>query len=703
MSNRLIVSIISFTFLFSSLMASKTEDYFPSFENETAPHELISDSLLESWWWPWGSNEEDAGKDKKGRNPFTVEKLSGLKKSLKDQIAGQDQAISLTVSALERYAYGLNDPQGPIASLLYIGPTGVGKTQLARELGRILLGSEHNLLRFNMAEYSHESGTYALLGAPRGYYLHHLGGHLTEGLKQNPYAIVLLDEIDKAHPDVLKIFLQIFDEGFITDTFGNLIDCRNMLFILTTNLEAQKILTLHDLGRSDQEMLAEIRPNLMNRLSPELYNRLEPVIFRGFKENILDELILKLLSQATDEIKNKKDIHLEFDASIIEFLKTHAHEYQLGARPFKQLIKKTISTALTEAIIQNYLHNDDHVLVTCQESNFFIQNTNASAPFIWHWKNDKAGLQPPFKFEDLLNLETKLQQKVLGQPYPIKLTVAALMRYAAGLTNQTSPIGAFLYVGPTGVGKTQLAKELSIELLGGEEHLIRLDMSEYIEQHSITRLIGSPPGYVHHDEGGQLTEALKKNPYAIVLLDEIEKAHPAVLKLFLQIFDEGRVSDSKGEVIDCRNVIFIATTNLGAAKILKMHQAGYTEDEIMEVIHSDISQKISPELYNRLEAAPFMGLSPELLDQLVHGQLKKVQESLRKTKKIDVQFDASLIEFLKLRGYDYEYGARPLKRLIEQTVVTSIAKEIIAGTISSGDVIILSYDHEKVVIKRASP
>lgn len=692
-----IISILGSLFLFSSLKAQEVENTKNTqllLEKKSFSEEFILDSLLESWWWPWEEKEEQ-------KSPFLSQNLLGLEKKLKMRLVGQDRAIRATTSALERYAFGLNDPNAPIASLLYVGPTGVGKTQLAKELAKTLLGSEHSLIHLNMSEYS-DSGLYRLIGSPPGYADHEKGGQLTNALLRNPYAIVLLDEIEKASPAVLKLFLQLFDEGFISDSKGRAIDCRNSMFILTTNLGSQTVLTMHELGHNDEDIVSAIQPTLMKMLTPELYNRVEPVLFRGFKDNVVDELIHSLLFQAAEEVFAKKEISLDFGPGIFAFLKMHATHYQLGARPYKHLIRQTVMTALTEAIKERYLQKADQAAVNCECQNFIIQNSKKDTSFIWQWEDGRHEIQPPFQLQDLLHLETRLQNKILGQPYAIKITVAALMRYAAGLANDNGPIGSFLYIGPTGVGKTQLAKELTNELMGSMHRLIRFDMSEYVHQCDISRLIGTASGYCDQEIGGQLTEALKQHPYAIVLLDEIEKAHPCVLKMFLQVFDEGRITDAKGEVIDCRNVIFIATTNLASAKILSMHQEGYEEDEILTSIQDEIAHFISPELYNRFETAVFKGLNSELLEQLILGMLKEIQEEIKSKKGIVVQFDSNLIDYLKLHGYDFKLGARPLKRLIQQSIVTSIAKAVIAKKIQCGDQLQLSYMNGEVVIEKSN-
>ena len=664
------------------------------FEESILIQNVNHDCFFEILGWPWWENKEKVEeKENKPLNVFDIENLAGLEKKLKERIVGQDHAIQQTVAVLERYALNLHDPDAPIGSLLYVGPTSVGKTQLAKELARNLLGGEHRLIRFNMSEFSEAWTIYRLIGIE--------GGQFTEALKKNPNTIVLLDEIEKAHPKVLKYFLQIFDEGFITDSKGEMVDCRNSLFILTTNIEGQRILTMHEVGHTNQEIFQAIQPRLIAELSSEFYNRIEPVVFRGLRDSIVDDLISKMLFQAFDELMERKSLQSAFDPSVLEFLRKRAANYSLGARPIKQMIKQTVITAITNALTSRYLNNGDSFSISFQHNQFIIANGKEEKPFSWKWIDEEIELsKPPFKLDDLLTLQDKLESKILGQSYAIKITVAALMRFAAGFISSKSPIGTFLYVGPTGVGKTQMAKELAVELLGSEKHMIRLDMSEYSEAHSISKLIGSPPGYVNHEEGGQLTEALKQHPYTIVLLDEIEKAHPVVLKTFLQAFDEGRLSDAKGSVIDCKNAIFILTTNLAANKILTMHEEGYSEDQILKNIQKEIIQVISPELYNRLEVAPFMGLGDELLEQLILNMLNELKNEIYLLNKIKLIFDPTLIEFLQSNGYHYELGARPLRRLIQQTVVTTLAQEIISKNIFPGDSLKISYLKERVVIER---
>jgi ATP-dependent Clp protease ATP-binding subunit ClpA len=635
--------------------------------------------------------------------PFNFSDLLELEEKLNKKILGQPEAVKITVSALIRYATGIRNSNAPIASLLYLGPSGVGKTQLAKELCIELLGSESHLIRLDMSEYSENLSMTSLIGSPFGLIDSEKGGILTEALKKHPYAVVLLDEVEKAHPSILKTFLQVFDEGKITDARGIGIDCRNVIFILTSNLGSQKILDMHKTAVfSNQEILEAIQTDVIKTLSSELYNRLEAVTFLGLGDDVLEQLILQMLNEVKREIQRSNQIQIEFDSTIVSFLKKNGFNYSLGARPLKRLIQNAIITTISNGIINNYLKSGDEVKISYNPHSIIMQNANRREPFMVDWQIpiDKD-TKSPFHLENLIGLEEKLNEKILGQPEAVKVTTSALMRYAAGIRSSNAPIATLLYLGPTGVGKTQLAKELCKELLGNESHLIHLNMSEYSEQYTITRLIGSPPSLGNHEEGGQLTEALKKHPYSIVLLDEIEKAHLNVLKVFLQVFDEGQITDAKGILIDCTNVIFILTSNLAYKNILEMHQTGnYSENEILDIIQTEVIETLTPELYNRLEPIAFMGLNESVLEKLIIKMLTDLKNDFEKKKNIRIDFDDTILEFLKQNGFNYMLGARPLKRLIQTFIITPVAKEIVKNTIRQGDSISLSVFDGKLFITK---
>ena len=299
--------------------------------------------------------------------------------------------------------------------------------------------------------------------------------------------------------------------------------------------------------------------------------------------------------------------------------------------------------------------------------------------------------------ERLLNLETTLKKRVVGQPFAIEAVSEAIRRSRTGLGDPNRPLGAFLFVGPTGVGKTELAKALTEELFSQEESLARLDMSEYMEKHSVSKLIGSPPGYVGHDEGGQLTEILRRRPYSVVLFDEIEKAHHDVFNILLQIFDDGRITDSKGRTVNCRNALFIMTSNLGSEELLDAMQKGETnlsKEAVLQIVDPVIKRHFRPEFINRLdETLPFLPLQEKDMEKIVLIQLERVKKRLA-DRSIGLCWTPEVLAHLAKEGYDPFFGARPLKRLIEHTVVNQLSEGILKGNIKNNDVITLLFDHK---------
>jgi len=299
--------------------------------------------------------------------------------------------------------------------------------------------------------------------------------------------------------------------------------------------------------------------------------------------------------------------------------------------------------------------------------------------------------------EKLLNLESALENRVVGQPIAIAAVSEAIRRSRSGLADPKRPIGAFLFVGPTGVGKTELTKALADQLFNTEEAIIRNDMSEYMEKHAVARLIGSPPGYVGYEEGGQLTEAIRRRPYSVVLFDEIEKAHPDVFNILLQIFDEGRLTDAKGRTVNCKNALFIMTSNLGSDLLLE--SGAKTKEEILTLLDPVIKRHFRPEFINRLdEILPFVPLEEKDMEKIVHIQLTDVEKRLAE-KEISITIQPEVITFLAEEGYDPIFGARPLKRLIQQKVVNPLSSAILKGEIQSGLAITLKLEGKEICIQ----
>jgi ATP-dependent Clp protease ATP-binding subunit ClpB len=302
--------------------------------------------------------------------------------------------------------------------------------------------------------------------------------------------------------------------------------------------------------------------------------------------------------------------------------------------------------------------------------------------------------------EKLLHLEDELHHRVVGQQEAVTAVADAIQRSRAGLSDPNRPIASFVFLGPTGVGKTELAKALAAYMFDTEEAMVRIDMSEYMDKHNVSRLIGAPPGYVGYEEGGQLTEAIRRRPYAVILFDEIEKAHPDVFNIFLQILDDGRVTDAQGRTVDFKNSIIIMTSNIGSQYILDVAGDDNRYDEMRNRVMEAMRNSFRPEFLNRLdELIIFHSLQKSELRHIVQLQVDRLKQRLT-DRKISLKLSSSALDFLAEVGYDPVFGARPLKRAIQRELETQIAKAILRGDFSDGDTIFVDVQNERLSFNR---
>jgi ATP-dependent Clp protease ATP-binding subunit ClpB len=296
-------------------------------------------------------------------------------------------------------------------------------------------------------------------------------------------------------------------------------------------------------------------------------------------------------------------------------------------------------------------------------------------------------------------MEKKLHERVVGQDEAVRLVSDAIRRSRSGLADPNRPYGSFLFLGPTGVGKTELCKALAAFLFDAEDHLIRVDMSEYMEKHSVARLIGAPPGYVGYDEGGQLTEAVRRKPYAVILFDEVEKAHPDVFNALLQVLDEGRMTDGQGRTVDFKNTVIVMTSNLGSHMIQQM--AGDDPALVKAAVMAEVKTAFRPEFVNRIdEIVVFHALGEKEVRRIAQIQIRYLAERLAKFElRLEVA-DAALEELAKI-GFDPVYGARPLKRAIQQTIENPLAKAILEGRFAPKDTIRVDFRRGEMVFEKA--
>ena len=315
------------------------------------------------------------------------------------------------------------------------------------------------------------------------------------------------------------------------------------------------------------------------------------------------------------------------------------------------------------------------------------------AGVISRWTNIPITKLAQGEKEKVLNLEENMKKRVKGQDNALKLVSEAIIRSRSGIKDENRPIGSFMFLGPTGVGKTEVARTLAYELFDDEKHMVRIDMSEYMESHSVARLIGAPPGYVGYDEGGQLTEAVRRNPYSIVLFDEVEKAHKDVLNILLQILDDGRITDGHGRTVDFKNTIIIMTSNIGSQYVLD----GKVDDAI---INSELKNYFRPEFLNRIdEIIIFNSLTKDVIYEILNKLVDDLNAKLRQ-QRISISLTDNAKNWIVDRGYDHNYGARPLKRFLSKNLETLLAKKLIDGSIISGDKLTVDVSNDNLVINK---
>jgi ATP-dependent Clp protease ATP-binding subunit ClpB len=313
------------------------------------------------------------------------------------------------------------------------------------------------------------------------------------------------------------------------------------------------------------------------------------------------------------------------------------------------------------------------------------------AQIVSHWTGIPVSRMMESEIQKLIHLEENLRERVISQEEALEKVANAVRRSRAGLQDVNRPIGSFIFLGPTGVGKTELARALAASLFDDERAMVRIDMSEYMEKHAVARLIGAPPGYVGYEEGGYLTEAIRRRPYSVILFDEVEKAHPEVFNVLLQVLDDGRMTDGKGRTVDFRNTIIIMTSNIGSHLIAEIRDEEKMREEVMEIVR----QHFRPEFLNRIDdIVIFHSLKQEDIARIIDIQMRYLQKVLDQ-KHLTLTLTDRAKEFLARVGYDPVYGARPLKRAIQQYIQNPLAVELLGGSIKEGEQITGDYDPSK--------
>ena len=425
------------------------------------------------------------------------------------------------------------------------------------------------------------------------------------------------------------------------------------------------------------------------------------------------EIEKKTIEKEKDDISSKRTLELKDQIAILKKQEEELRQKWEKEKNINDLInrkKEELETAkfkleqaenkydLEEAAILRHgtipkLESELENLRKVDESQILSDTVDEEsiAEIISKWTNIPVKKLVGGEKEKLLNLKQNMMKRVKGQDKALTLVSEAIIRARAGIKDPNRPIGSFIFLGPTGVGKTEVAKTLASELFDDERHMVRIDMSEYMESFSVSRLVGAPPGYVGYDEGGQLTEAVRRNPYSIVLFDEIEKAHRDVFNILLQILDDGRITDSQGRTVDFKNTIIIMTSNLGSEHIL--------EDNDEEKVMNELKQTFRPEFINRIdEIVIFNSLSKTVVYDILNKLIKEIEERL-KDKKLKLLITDKAKEYIINNAYNEQYGARPIKRFVSRNIENLLARKIIEDEIKYGSIITIDVENDRIILK----
>jgi len=441
-----------------------------------------------------------------------------------------------------------------------------------------------------------------------------------------------------------------------------------------TQLEIEKTALKKDKSTNAQEKLKAVEKEIGN-LNKEIKN-LEA---RWQKEK---ELINQLNKKREEQEKLKIDLEqAELNADFTLASKIKYSDLPQLEKEIKKIKKELDQIPEKDRLLREEVTSEDIAKVVAR------------------WTGIPVGKLLESESYKISHLQEALEKRVVGQERATKAIAEAILRSRAGLSDRNRPIGSFLFLGPTGVGKTETAKALAEQLFDDEHAILKIDMSEYMEQHSVARLIGAPPGYVGYEEGGQLTEAVRRRPYSVILFDEIEKAHPEVFNIFLQLLDEGRLTDGQGRTVNFTNTIIIMTSNLGSYEILNWD--GKNFDDLENKLLEMLKNKFRPEFLNRIdEIIIFNRITKEKMIKITELQLSRILENLKENKNIELKIDTSVKNNLSEEGYDPAFGARPLKRLIENKILNPLASKIIEGEINEGDKIKVLLEKNRVIFKK---
>lgn len=661
---------------------------------------------------PGPSNQGAAGEETPNLEKYSVDLNKLAEEGGIDPVIGRNDEIQRVIQVLSRRTK--NNP-------VLIGEPGVGKTAIAEGLAqKIVEGSIPDIVKDKRIVSLDLPGMIA--GAKyRGEFEERIKSVINE-LTESKDVILFIDELHmiigaggaEGAIDASNILKPILAKGQIQIIGATTIDEYRKYIEKDSALERrlQPIMVEEPSVEDTIKILEGLRDRYEAhhgvKITDDAIRAAAELSSRYISERFLPDKAIDLIDEAASKIRVESFIAPDDLKSLEEKLEELQKEKEEAVN--NQNFEKAAEIRDMERQIKEELKNKQVNWEQKKHSSNMTVSYDEIAAIVSNWTGVPVSKMTTEESERLLKLEDTLHKKVIGQEQAVKAVSSSVRRARVGLKDPKKPVGSFIFVGPTGVGKTYLAKSLSEELFGDEDAMIRIDMSEYMEKHSVSRLVGSPPGYVGYDEGGQLTEAVRRKPYSVILFDEIEKAHPDVFNILLQILDDGRLTDSKGRTVDFKNTVIIMTSNVGATSIRKQNVLGFASskgvekeeyEKMKETITEELKKTFRPEFLNRIdEVIVFHALKEEHVREIVDIMINDLEKRMKKLD-IRIRVTDATREHISAQGFDPVYGARPLERTIRRMIEDELAEEILKGNLSKDDEIVIDYVDNKLRFEKS--
>lgn len=661
---------------------------------------------------PGPSKQGAAGEETPNLEKYSVDLNKLAEEGGIDPVIGRNDEIQRVIQVLSRRTK--NNP-------VLIGEPGVGKTAIAEGLAqKIVEGSIPDIVKDKRIVSLDLPGMIA--GAKyRGEFEERIKSVINE-LTESKDVILFIDELHmiigaggaEGAIDASNILKPILAKGQIQIIGATTIDEYRKYIEKDSALERrlQPIMVEEPSVEDTIKILEGLRDRYEAhhgvKITDDAIRAAAELSSRYISDRFLPDKAIDLIDEAASKIRVESFIAPDD----LKFLEEKLEELQKEKEEAinNQNFEKAAEIRDMERQIKEELKNKQVNWEQKKHSSNMTVSYDEIAAIVSNWTGVPVSKMTTEESERLLKLEDTLHKKVIGQEQAVKAVSSSVRRARVGLKDPKKPVGSFIFVGPTGVGKTYLAKSLSEELFGDEDAMIRIDMSEYMEKHSVSRLVGSPPGYVGYDEGGQLTEAVRRKPYSVILFDEIEKAHPDVFNILLQILDDGRLTDSKGRTVDFKNTVIIMTSNVGATSIRKQNVLGFASskgvekeeyEKMKETITEELKKTFRPEFLNRIdEVIVFHALKEEHVREIVDIMINDLEKRMKKLD-IRIRVTDATREHISAQGFDPVYGARPLERTIRRMIEDELAEEILKGNLSKDDEIVIDYVDNKLRFEKS--